>query len=179
MRMTLALTLALAAGPGLAATGEDFATAHAIFGQVQPAPIVENLDGEWLPLSTLANLDGAPADPGTIDTYLERFCGNDPARGATLTTLGTSGFSLRMQSGDRTVTYRYEWLGGPEFLRTFDPDDFVAYLGIERAYPDRTEDARAHALRGMSGNVSVFRVSEDILVIAAQSRTEIYGRCTD
>jgi hypothetical protein len=95
MRFTLVLTLAIViAGPAHAQIDVDFAEANRIFGQVSPLNVVDDIEGEWLPLTTLSNLNGAQPDPGLIGSYIERFCGNDTVRGATLTKLDEASLEM-------------------------------------------------------------------------------------
>lgn len=59
MRFAFAFALTAAiAGPSYALTGDDFALANRIFGQPTAAGVISDIEGEWLPLSTLANVDG-------------------------------------------------------------------------------------------------------------------------
>nr|WP_314261642.1 hypothetical protein [uncultured Devosia sp.] len=53
MRLALAATLtALIIAPAHAQIDDDFAMANHIFGQVSSASVTDDIDGEWLPLSS-------------------------------------------------------------------------------------------------------------------------------
>ena len=170
------LSLALAM-PAMAQVEEDFATANRIFGQTSAVTVLADLEGEWLPLSLLANLQGAEPAPGIIDGLMERFCGSQPSRGAVLSATGDAGFTLEMPSGRDTLSYRFDWVTGNSFARSVDPDALFARLGIDSLEGDQGAEARAAALAQNNQSVGVYRVSPDVLVVAAEPSTDIYGRC--
>jgi len=177
MRIILAITLGLGfALPAAAAVEDDFAAANRMFGQISPASTLENLGGEWLPLATLANLEGKEPAPGQIASYLEKFCDTDPGRGATVTVGSGTSFTMDIP-GRLPLTVRYDWLGGSQFARSLDPDTLFESRGLDKMEGERGDEMRASALQQAASVASVYRVSPDILVVAASPRAEIYGRC--
>lgn len=172
------LTLALA-GPAHAQIDADFAMANRIFGQVSPAGVLENIEGEWLPLSTLSDLQGADPDPGLIESYLDRFCGNAPARGAVITAIDAASFAMAGPNSDGALVYRFDWLGGAQFYRSFDAEALFETFRLDTMEGERGIEMRARMLEGMTSHVDVYRISPDLLALATPKRVEIYGRCPD
>ncbi len=176
MRMILALALGVGlAAPAWADIGSDYAAAASIFVQTDAAQVLEGLDGEWLPLSALAN--GTP-DAALVSSLVERFCNADPARGSTIAATGANSFTLT-SAGARPVAYRFDWLSGSQFSRSVDPDALFSGLGLDAMDGKAGDDARARALEQAVQTVSLYRTSPDILVVASPQQTEILGRCPD
>ncbi|WEK03443.1 MAG: hypothetical protein P0Y65_14730 [Candidatus Devosia phytovorans] len=178
MRFALAFALTLAcSGPALAQIDDDFAMANRIFGQISAASVVADIDGEWLPLSTIANLEGADPDPGLITSYLERICGNDPARGFVFTGIDEASFEMAVPNAGHELVYRLDWMGGAQFHRSFDPAAMFSAFGFDSMEGERGMEMRASALRSNTNLVDFYRVSPDLLAMATPQRVEIYGRC--
>lgn len=178
MRFLIVASLAMAlAGPAHAQIEDDFAVANRIFGQLSPASVTSDIDGEWLPLSTLSNLEGADPDPGLIDSYLGRICGNDPVRGSLITSLGDSSFEMVAANSGGELTYRFDWLGGAQFHRSFDPEALFSALALNRSEGERGTEMRGDALAAATSLVDFYRVSPDLLAMATPQRVEIFGRC--
>ncbi|MGF1624638.1 MAG: hypothetical protein ACFCVH_07125 [Alphaproteobacteria bacterium] len=171
------------AHPALAQTatiGENYVAAHAIFGQTAPAEVTAGLDGAWLPLSTLAGGPGAPAvGADSIQNYVEEFCGRTLAIVARVEQLGGTGFVMTVGPEDRPVAFRFDWLGGSRYARSFDPAAFLAHLGLDRAEDQAAQERQANALAHTPREVDIHRTAPDILVIHSAGQAEIYGRCPD
>lgn len=178
MRFTLALTLALVvAGPSYAQIDEEFTEANRIFGQLSSERVLEDIDGEWLPLTTLSNLQGADPDPGLISAYLERICGNDPVRGAVLTGLDGTSFEMIEANTGGEMVYRYDWIAGAEFYRSFDPETLFRVRKFDTMEGERGVEMRARLLDANADRVKFYRVSADLLTMVMPERVEVFGRC--
>ncbi|MDR7126358.1 hypothetical protein [Pseudotabrizicola sp. 4114] len=178
MRWIISLTAGLGlSGPALADMEADFARAASIFGPVTVETVLDDIDGEWLPLSTLANLTGEAPSPGLATSLTGRICGLDPVRGSILTATGESGFTVDVPSRDQALTYRFDWIGGAQFVRSVDAAALFSSLGLDAMKPERRLDAQAAALRSAATVTAVYRVSPDMIVVASPDRTEIFGRC--
>jgi hypothetical protein len=176
MRILIACTLTMALTfPVHAQIEDDFAFANRIFGQISAESVTSDINGEWLPLSTLSNLNGADPDPGLVESYLERICGNDPARGALLASISDTSFEMAAANSRGDLIYRFDWLGGAQFHRSFDPDTLFNALALDES--ERGAAMRAGALEATTSLVDFYRVSPDLLVMATPKRVEIFGRC--
>lgn len=164
-------------GAALADMDTDFAAAAEIFGPTPVEGRINDLDGEWLPLSTLANLEGEAPSPGRAASLIADHCGSDPVRGSVITVTGDPGFTLDLRHGDTTLTYHFDWIGGAEFVRSVDAAALFSAYGLDRVNPERRLDAQAAALRSAATVTSVYRFSPDMIVVATSDRTEIFGRC--
>lgn len=163
MRFLITCTLAMAlAGPAHAQIANDFAMANRIFGQTSPASVTTDIDGEWLPLSTLSNLNGVDPDPGLVESHLDRFCGADPARGALFTRLNDANFEMAAANTRGKLIYRFDWLGGAQFHRSFDPDALFNALSLDGEKGGRGAEMRADALGTTTSLVDFYRVSPDL-----------------
>lgn len=180
MRFLIAATLATTlAGPAHAQIDDDFAVANRIFGQHSPASVTKDIDGEWLPLTTLSNLKGAEPDPGLIDSYLERICGMDPVRGAVFTRIDDASFEMAEANMRGELIYRFDWLGGAQFHRSFDPAVLFNMLSLDKTEGQRGAEMRSDALGAGTSLVDFYRVSDDLLAMATPQRVEIFGRCPE
>ena len=178
MRLAPAATLtALIIAPAYAQIDEDFAMANRIFGQVSSASVTDDIDGEWLPLSTLANLNGAEPDPGLAGSYLERICGNEPVRGAVMTGIDDASFEMAPANSGGELVYRFDWIGGVQFHRSFDPAALFGALKLDNMDGERALDMRARTLESNTSLVDFYRISPDLLAMATPQRVEIFGRC--
>lgn len=177
IRLICALSCAFTM-PAFADVEEDFALANRVFGQTSAAAVVDDIDGEWLPLSLLANTGGGEPAPGLVSTMLERMCDSDPVRGSAIEATGDTSFTLTAPGRGPGLTYRFDWTNGAQFLRSFDPQALFVSLGIDTLEGEKGDEARANALRQTEPKVSVYRVSDDILVLATSQRAEILGRCS-
>ncbi len=178
MRFALAFALTAAiASPSYAQTEDDFAQANRIFGQPTAAVITSDIAGEWLPLSTLANLKGADPDPGLITSLLERICGNDPARGAVITEIDGGSFEMSAPNSAGDMVYRFDWISGSLFHRSFDPAALFSMLSLDAIEGERGAEIRARTLQSAASQVHLYRVSSDLIALAEPYRVEIYGRC--
>jgi hypothetical protein len=178
MRLSLAFALTLAiAAPANAQIDDDLAAANRIFGQTAPAKIIVDMDGEWLPLGTLANLDGADPEPGLASALLGRICGNDPLRGAILTALDEASFEMVAANSGGELVYRFDWIGGSQFHRSFDPAALFGRLGVDTIDTERAIETRTRALQAHTGPVHIYRMTDDLFVLAEPQRVEFYGRC--
>lgn len=178
MRILITCTLTAALTfPAYAQIEDDFAFANRIFGQATPQSVLADIDGEWLPLSTLANLNGNDPDPGLVDSFLERICGKNPARGSLITGLSDSSFEMATANAGGELMYRFDWLGGAQFHRSFDPDALISALGLDKSEGERGVEMRANALASATSLVDFYRISPDLLAMAAPQRVEIFGRC--
>lgn len=174
--LVFALTLAITA-PAQAQIDDDFTAANRIFGQTNPASIISDVDGEWLPLGVLANLKGEDPDPGLATDLLNRICGNDPVRGAVITALDEASFEMVADNSGGALVYRFDWVTGSQFYRSFDPASLFSRLGYDKMEGERGLDMRARALQFRSSEVHIYRMSEDLFVIAEPQHVEFYGRC--
>ncbi|KAA0971843.1 hypothetical protein FPY71_01550 [Aureimonas fodinaquatilis] len=178
MRFTFSLALALAiVGPASAQIDEDFAKANRIFGQISAASVVDDIEGEWLPLSTLSNLNGADPDPGLVASYLERICGNDTVRGAVIEGIDQASFTMAAPNTGGELVYRFDWLGGAQFHRSFDPETLFRVRKFDTIEGEKGVEMRARALEASTSLVDLYRVSPDLLAMATPQRVEIFGRC--
>ena len=178
MRFTLAFALTAAmAAPSYAQTEDDFAFANRIFGQPTAAGVTADLEGEWLPLSTLANLSGADPDPGLITSLLDRICDNDPVRGAIISEIDQGSFKMTAPNSGGDLVYRFDWIAGSLFHRSFDPASLFSMLKLDTIEGERGSEIRARTLEGAASQVNVYRVSAELIVLAESRRVEIYGRC--
>lgn len=178
MRVTLAVILSLAiAGPSYAEIDDDFALANRMFGQMSAAGVIDDIEGEWLPLSTLANLKGADPDPGLAASYLERICGNDPVRGALISRIDDASFEMIAANSGGEMVYRFDWISGAQFHRSFDPETLFKVLRFDTIEGERGIEARARALETMNSVVDFYRVTPDLMAMVTQPRVEIFGRC--
>lgn len=178
MRFALAFALTTAiAGPAHAQTDDDFALANRIFGQPTAAGVVTDIEGEWLPLSTLANLKGADPDPGLITSLLDRICGNDPVRGAIITEIDEGSFEMAAPNSGGDMVYRFDWIAGSQFHRSFDPAALFSMMKLDAIEGERGSEIRARTLQGAASQVNLYRVSADLIALAEPYRVEIYGRC--
>lgn len=155
--------------------GEQYVAAQGIFGPKRPNTIVDGLDGRWLPLSALARRKKASA--AQIDSFL-KFCSPLRPPGSTIKTRD-EGFSMHRVEPSREVEIDFAWIGGSAFVRNYDPEMYVKFLGFERKDDERYEDMRAQALSQTTGPANVYRPADDILVIESHGRAEIYGRCPE
>lgn len=178
MRFTLALALALGvAGPAYAQIDEDFTMANRMLGQESPASVIADIEGEWLPLTTLANLRGADPDPGLIASLLERICGNDPVRGAQFKELDPASFQMIAANSGGELVYRFDWMRGVQFHRSVDPEALFRARGFDKMEGEKGIAARARVLESNASQVELYRISPDLLAMTTQQRVEIYGRC--
>jgi hypothetical protein len=178
MRFALAFALALIiAGPAHAQVDDDFTMANRIFGQMSATSVVDGLEGEWLPLSTLANLKGADPDPGLIASLLERICGNNPVRGAVFKAIDQASFEMAAASRGGDLVYRFDWLGGAQFHRSVDPETLFRVLKFDTMDGEKGIEMRARVLASNPSLVDLYRVSPDLLAMVTPQRAEIYGRC--
>ena len=178
MRFALAFALTAAiAGPSYAQTEDDFALANRIFGQPTAAGVISDIEGEWLPLSTLANVDGADPDPGLITSLLDSICGNDPVRGAIITEIDEGSFEMTAPNSSGDMVYRFDWISGSLFHRSFDPAALFSMLRLDAIEGERGSEIRARTLHGAASQVNLYRVSADLIALAEPHRVEIYGRC--
>ncbi|MET0170315.1 MAG: hypothetical protein ABW191_08075 [Aliihoeflea sp.] len=178
MRVRLAFALSVfIAGPTYAQTDDDFAMANRIFGQMSAANVIDDIDGEWLPLSTLSNLNGADPAPGLADSYLERICGNDPVRGAVITVKNEASFEMAAPNSGGELVYRFHWIGGAQFHRSFDPESLFKTLRYDTIEGEKGVEIRARVLEQATSLVNFYRVTPDLLAMATPQRVEIFGRC--
>ncbi|MDV3249817.1 hypothetical protein DevBK_00595 [Devosia sp. BK] len=178
MRIALAFALTAAiASPSYGQIEENFALANRIFGQPTAAGVVSDIEGEWLPLSTLANAKGADPDPGLIASLLDRICGNDPSRGAIITEIDEGSFEMTAPNSGGDMVYRFDWISGSLFHRSFDPAALFSMLRLDAIEGERGSEMRARTLQTAASQVNLYRVSADLIALAEPYRTEIYGRC--
>lgn len=179
MRISLisALSCALAM-PALAGVEEDFALANRVFGQTSATAVLDDIDGEWLPLSLLADTGGGEPAPGLVSSMLERMCGLDPVRGWVIEATGDTSFTLVVPGRGPGLTYRFDWTSGAQFLRSFDPQTLFMSRGLDTLEGEKGDEARANALRQSEPHVNIHRVSADMLVMATSQRADILGRCS-
>lgn len=178
MRFALAFGLVvMIAGPAHAQIDDDFAQANRTFGQVSAASVVDNLEGEWLPLSTISNLNGADPDPGLITSYLERICGNDPARGAVFTSLDDASFEMTTATSGGELVHRFDWIRGAQFHRSVDPEALFQAFKLDTMEGDKGIEMRARMLASTTSLVDLYRITPDLLAMATTQRVEVYGRC--
>jgi hypothetical protein len=178
MRFTLALTLALSiAVPAYSQIDDDFAMANRMLGQESAANVIADIDGEWLPLTTLSNLRGADPDPGLISSLLERICGNEPVRSAQFKGLDPASFQMIAPNSGEELVYRFDWMRGAQFHRSVDPEALFRTLRFDKMEGEKGIAARARALESIASLVELYRVSPDLLAMTTPQRVEIYGRC--
>lgn len=178
MRAPIAFVLALLlAAPAHAQVDSDFGMANRIFGQVSPASVVEDIAGEWLPLSTLSNLNGAEAAPGLAASFLERFCGNEPARGAVISPIDEASFEMVGANSGGELVYRFDWIRGAQFHRSFDAETLFRVLRLDTMEGERGAEIRGQTLEATSSLVDLYRVSPDVITMATPQRVEIFARC--
>lgn len=178
MRYPLAFALAfLLAVPAAAQIDDEFATANRIFGQVSALSVVDDIEGEWLPLTTLSNLNGSEPAPGMITSHLERFCDNDPKKGAVLTAIDDASFEMAAANSGGELTYRFDWIRGAQFHRSVDPETLFRVFRYDTMEGEKGIEMRARVLESTPSLVDLYRVSPDLLAVAAPQRVEIFGRC--
>jgi len=178
MRFALAFALTAAiAGPAYAQIDDDFAQANRIFGQPDAASVITDIEGEWLPLSTLANLRGTDPDPGLINSLLDRICGNDPVRGAIMAGIDEGTFEMKAPNSGGDMVYRFDWIAGSLFHRSFDPAALFGMMKLDTIEGERGSEIRARTLQSAASQVNLYRVSPDLIALAEPYRVEIYGRC--
>jgi hypothetical protein len=165
------------ATPAFAQVDDDFALAAKIFGKITPAATIEDLDGEWLPLSTLANLAGTDPNSGLAADLLERFCNNSPARGAIVAEIDETSFTMTTSNPRGELAYRFDWIGGSLFHRSFDPSALFSLGGLDTMEGERGVEMRATLLGETTSQLNIYRVSADMIVLAEPQRVEIFGRC--
>lgn len=173
MRTTAGLCLviaALAAGsPALAQDGApDAATIVGIFRPLPAAELTAGLAGQWvsLPIDNLA-------DETDLDAFRDRACAAGPAAVRTVADAGDGAFTITQGTGERVVTFHLDPLGDSLFSRMFDADAFAAYLGLDRATPVMREGM----MRNVAREVTVYRPTPDLLILAAAGRAELMMRC--
>ncbi|SMQ61710.1 hypothetical protein SAMN06295905_0560 [Devosia lucknowensis] len=178
MRLKIAALIALLlAAPAHAQVEQDFALANKVFGQLSATAVTDGIDGEWLPLTVLANLRGGDPDPGLIDSLLERICGNDPIRGAVFTAIDDTSFEMLGANTRGEMRYRFDWIDGAEFYRSFDPAQLFSVLKFDAIEGESGVKMRADAMDAYSGTVHFYRVSPDVLTMVSKHGAEVYGRC--
>ena len=178
MRFTLAVTLALSiAVPAYAQIDDDFAMANRLLGQQTAANVIADIDGEWLPLTTLSNLRGADPDPGLISSLLERICGNEPVRGAQFMGLDPASFQMIAANSGGELVYRFDWMRGAQFHRSVEPEALFRARGFDKMEGEKGIAARARVLESNASQVELYRISPDLLAMTSQQPVEIYGRC--
>lgn len=178
MRLLLALSAALfAAAPASAEVETDFVTANRIFGQVSASAVTGDIAGEWLPLTTLTNAMGTDPEPGLAESALERFCGNDPMRGAVITAIDEASFAMTEPNSADELTYRFDWIGGAQFHRSFDPEALFRLRRFDTMEGERGMEMRARTLEALSQPTAIYRIAPDLMAIATPQRVEIFGRC--
>lgn len=178
MRLSLVCTMICALTmPATAAMEEEFALANRVFGQTSASAALDDIDGEWLSLSLLTNAAGKEVAPGLVSSLLQRICGLDPIRGSVVEATGDTSFTFAVPGRGSGVTYRFDWMNGTQFLRSFDPQTLFTSIGLDTLKGEDGDKARTNAIRQTEPVVDVYRVSADILVLATSQRTEILGRC--
>lgn len=178
MRFVLALTLAVfIAGPSYAQIDDDFAMANRILGQPSAASVIDDIEGEWLPLTVLSNLNGADPDPGLITSLLERICGNDPVRGAIFTAIDAGSFEMAEANTAGELVSRFDWIRGAQFYRSFDPETLFSIRRFDTMDGERAIEMRASTLESRPSLVNFYRVSPDLLAMVSGQQVEIFGRC--
>lgn len=172
MIITTALAL-LVSATNAQTLAENYRAAHATFVYGHPEEILDGLDGEWLPLSRLSG-DSAGLPPvEEIERHVETLCGAEPRPGDLLTVAGPTTLTIAR----RGFEYSLHWIGNAQFTRSFDVEGYFRFLGFDD--DKRFETMRIAALRDMSGEVGLFRPAPDILVMTANGRADILGRCPD
>jgi hypothetical protein len=147
MRFRLALTLAFSiAVPASAQIDDDFALANRMLGQEPADNVIVDIDGEWLPLTTLSNLRGADPDPGLIYSLLERICGNEPVRGAQFKVLDPASFQMIAANSGGELAYRFDWMRGAQFHRSVGPEALFRGRGFDKMEGEKEIAARARIL---------------------------------
>ncbi|KKB07239.1 hypothetical protein VE26_10520 [Devosia chinhatensis] len=169
----------MAASPAAAQIEDDFAEANRIFGQVSADSVVEDIEGEWLPLSVLSNAQGTDPDPGLINSLIERICGNDPVRGALMTALDGTSFEMVAANSGGELVYRFDWIAGSQFHRNVDPEALFRVFKFDTMEGENGVAMRARALEQNSSRVDLFRVSPDLLAMVTPGRAELFGRCPE
>src|SRR5690606_15679029 len=124
----VAVTLLIPAAAQAQTLGDAYVAAHEIFGAHNFRAVTDRLDGEWLQLSRLANQEMATAQQ--IDEYT-RFCGDQRSATVAIQAQGES-FNLRQFSPQRELKISFAWIGGSSFMRSFDPQHYVEFLGLDR-----------------------------------------------
>lgn len=174
--VTAALVLLVPAA-GAQNLAENYRATHAAFLYENPEDILDGLDGEWLPLSQLSGDSAEPPPIEEIEGHVERFCGTEPPRSFLVTATGSTSLTITYRRLEHSFEYKLHWIGGMQFVPSFDAEGYFHYLGFDDSR--RFEDMRASALRGLAGEVGLFRPAPDILVLTRNMRPEILGRCPD
>lgn len=173
MRLVLVAAVAMFSLPARADVVDQFASARLIFGTTDPAAITGGLDGYWVELMGYARNLGPDSDLADVRAYAEDFlnmtCHSVRSKGkARFASVSEYRFTVQL-SPEAEVMTQYDWMEGlplainaPRFLRTTHERPAQA-------------DYRA---RPWDGPVTIYRPSEDMLVINEQSgTTAIWGRC--
>lgn len=176
--MRFAFTAMLALAIALPAQAdESFAQAQSIFMPLTPAPITDNIDGEWLSISTLSGATvGGHGNPELVPSLLERICGDDPAKGYVIATEGEARFTMDVP-GSGNLVYTFDWVGGTRFSRGYDAQMLFERLGLDTMDEERRLEMGARALSDTPREVDIYRLDPDTLVISTPRWTEILGRC--
>lgn len=172
-----AVVLGLSAGAVAQPAEESYALAESVFGKTSQA-LLEDLDGEWLPMSLLTGGIDVPADPGMIAEFTERFCGTE--RGGKIIESRLAGLTMTSSrpNSDALVEW-YDWVGGGKFRYNVDPEAYAAYVGIAGEGPD-AGDRRAQIWAQLPSWVSLYRPGDDVLVVVPdKGGTSIFVRCPD
>lgn len=156
-------------------TGESYALAQSVFGK-PPQTLLENIDGEWLPMSLLTGGIDMPADPGLIAEFTERFCGTE--RGGKIIESRLAGLTMSSSrpNGDTLVEW-YDWVGGGQYRYNVDPEAYAAYVGVPGEGAD-ADDKRMQIWAQLPNWVRLYRTGDDVLVIAPdKGGTSVFVRC--
>ena len=176
LKLAAALTFGLIV-PAYADIDADFTMANRIFGQVAPNATISDIDGEWLPLTLLSNVKGEDPEPGIAASLLERICGNDPVRGAVFTSLDDASFEMTAPNSRGELTYRFDWVSGSQFYRSFDPAALFSLRKFDAIEGERGVEMRARTLQAATSQINIYRISPDLLALAEPGHVELFGRC--
>ena len=80
-------------------------------------------------------------------------------RGAIISEIDQGSFEMTAPNSGGNLVYRFDWIAGSLFHRSFDPAALFSMLKIDTIEDERGSEMRARTLQG------------------AASRVEFYGRC--
>ena len=171
MRLILVTIAVLLSQPVQADVFDQFAAARSVFGTVDPATILDDLDGDWVELMGYSRTLRSDSTPEAVRTYAEESiamtCGSpDSAAVMRIEAAGAESFTIFSAKADSTI--RFDWIEKrpiashvPSFLRT-------SHKAGDEAYRPAPQD----------GPVAIYRPSSEILIVnEAAGTTAIWGRC--
>ena len=98
-------------------------------------------------------------------------------RGAIITGIDGASFKMAAPNSGGDLVYRFDWISGSLFHRSFDPAALFRMLRLDAIEGERGSEIRARTLQSAASQVNLYRVSAHLIALAEPHRVEIYGRC--